>query len=194
MNVLRKAALSAGVTVLLAAGVGAVTFPDGKACVAWKTKKTMFLLKKLEPVGINCSVSVHITPKGAGQQVIVEIPIAAFDSGEKARDKQVLTILKSDVAPALVFTSREYASAEWDGVKIGKIALIEGSLSIGGESFPISMPFLVSRDASMVASGVLVTTFSRFKIAPPKVAGGLIANVQDYLELHYRVPLSMVVQ
>jgi len=178
----------------LAASAAGVAFPDGKACAAWKTKKTMFLFKKLEPVGMNCAVTAKVAADGAGKRVIVEIPIAAFDSGEPARDKQVLRILKADVAPSLVFTSRVYAPAEWEAVRAGKSAAIEGTLAIGGESFPVSAPIVLSADAAPAVSGEFTTTFTNFKIAPPKVAGGLVASVQDYLELHYRIPLSAVAQ
>jgi polyisoprenoid-binding protein YceI len=177
-----------------AAAAAGVTFPDGKACAAWKTKKTMFLFKKLEPVGMNCAVTAKVTTDGAGKRVIVEIPIASFDSGEPARDKQVRVILKADVAPSMVFTSRVYAPAEWESVSAGKAATIEGTLAIGGESFAISAPISLSAGPAPVASGEFKTTFAYFKIAPPKVAGGLIASVQDYLELHYSIPLAAVVQ
>ena len=117
---IKEFAIAGLMAVPVAASASGVVFPEGKACVAWKTRKTMFLLKKVEPVGINCSVNIRIDSKGVGKQVIVEIPIAAFDSGEKMRDKKVQEILKSDVAPALVFTSRIYTSEEWGAVKAGK--------------------------------------------------------------------------
>lgn len=191
---IKELAIAAFIAAPVAASASGVEFPAGKACVAWKAMKTMFLLKKVEPVGINCSVTVRVSSKGGGKQVIVAIPIAGFDSGEKMRDKHVREILRSEVAPALVFTSRLYTQKEWRAVKAGKTVEIEGALSIGGESFPLIVPISVSNDAPMVASGALSTTFTRFKIEPPKVAGGLIANVHDHLELHYRVPIAAVIQ
>jgi polyisoprenoid-binding protein YceI len=178
----------------LAASAAGVSFPDGKACAAWKTKKTMFLFKKLEPIGTNCAVTAKLESAGAGKRAVVSIPIAAFDSGEPERDKQVRGILKAGVAPSIVFTSRIYAPAEWEAFRAGSAATIEGTLEMGGESFPVSMPIEISSGTTPEVSGELATTFTYFKITPPKVAGGLIASVQDYLELHYRIPLSAVAQ
>ena len=191
---IKELAIAGLMAVPVAASASGVVFPEGKACVAWKTRKTMFLVKKVEPVGINCSVNIRIDSKGVGKQVTVEIPIAAFDSGEKMRDRKVLEILKSDVSPALVFTSRIYTPDEWSVVRSGKAIAIEGALAVGGESFPIVVPFSLSTETPLIASGVLVTTFTRFKINPPKVAGGIVASVQDYLELHYRIPMAAVAQ
>ena len=185
--------MAAAVVALLAANAGAVPFPDGKACAAWKTKKTMFLFHKVEPVGMKCAVKASIEADGANRRLRVTVPIAAFDSGAPNRDKQVVLILNAAVQPDLLFLSRPYAAAEWDALKVSKGAAVEGELSISGKKFPVKAPFeFVGEGADAAAVGSFVTSFSAFSIVPPAVGGGLVAQVQDYLELHYRVPLAQV--
>ncbi|MDP3544459.1 MAG: YceI family protein [Elusimicrobiota bacterium] len=188
MSVTILAALLAG-----NAAASTVSLPDGKACVAWKTRKTMFLVKKVEPVGVNCSVSVALIAEGASKRVRVVVPIAAFDSGDTSRDKAVLDILKSKIQPDLEFLSRPYAAAEWDSLRAGKAEAVEGTLKIGGEEFPVKAALVFKGDgAAAEVGGSLVTTFTAFRIQPPSVAGGAVAKVKDHLELHYRVPLAAV--
>ncbi len=190
-----KAAICTMMFAGTAASASTVSLPDGKACVAWKTKKTMFLVKKVEPVGVNCVVKIAILDEGAARRVRVLVPIAGFDSGEPARDKSVLDILKSKVQPELEFLSRPYAAAEWEAFRTGKADAVEGVLKIGGEEFPVKATVAFKGDgpASEVA-GYLITTFTAFRIQPPTVAGGAVAKVEDYLELHYRVPLAALTQ
>jgi polyisoprenoid-binding protein YceI len=189
-----KTLVMAGVlAAVAAAGAGAVPFPDGKTCAAWKTKKTMFLFRKLEPVGMNCAARASIETLGGVKRVRVLVPIAKFDSGEPSRDKEVLKILKADAQPELEFLSRGYTAGEWDALAHTRAAAVEGTLKIGGKEFPVSAPFsFVGEGADAAAVGSFVTSFSAFEIKPPAVGGGLVAQVQDYLELHYRIPLAQV--
>ncbi len=189
----RTASAVAAVLALAAASAGAVPFPAGKACAAWKTKKTMFLFRHLEPVGMNCSVRAGVETLGTVKRLRLAIPIAKFDSGQKSRDAEVVKILGGAAQPELEFLSRAYTTSEWESLRTTPAAAVEGALRIGGKDFPVTAPFaLVGEGADAAAVGSFVTSFSAFAIVPPAVGGGLVAQVQDYLELHYRVPLSQV--
>lgn len=165
-------------------------FPEDKACAAWKTRKTMFLTKKVEPVGINCALKASLMKEPAGTRVRVLIPVAAFDSGEPARDEVVRELLREKENPELEFLSRPYPPEEWDAVSKGPGAL-EGTLRIGAELFPLKAPIHFTGPKPAI-EGDLISTMSAFKIKPPKVAGGVVAKVHDHLQLIYRVPLELV--
>ncbi len=163
--------------------------PKDKACVAWKTKKTMFLLKKLEPAGVSCAAKVEPVAEKEGRRLRVAVPVASFDSGEPARDKEVLKILGASVQPELIFLSRPYSAKEWGALLRGESDVLEGSLKVAEKDFPISLSVSV---ADGTASGAVRTRFDAFGIPAPAVAGGLVAKVADELALSYRLPLAAV--
>ena len=47
----------------VAASAAAPHFAPDKTCVAWKTRKRMFMVKKVEPIGVNCTVRWRPCPK-----------------------------------------------------------------------------------------------------------------------------------
>lgn len=164
-------------------------FAPDKTCVAWKTRKRLFVFKKLEPAGVSCAVKVEAVPEKDARRLRVVVPIASFDSGEAARDKYVLEILKASVQPELVFLSKPYGAKAWADLREGRASAIDGHLRIGGTDFPVSLSAAVADGAAV---GSVKTRFDSFKIPAPSVAGGLVAKVADDLELRYRIPLSEV--
>lgn len=164
-------------------------FEPDKTCVAWKTRKTLFVFKKLEPAGVSCAVKVEAVPENGARRLRVVVPIASFDSGEGARDKHVLEILKAAVQPELVFLSKPYGAKEWTDLREGRAPLLKGDLRIGGADFPVSLSVSVADGA---AFGSVWTRFGAFNIPAPSVAGGLVAKVAEELELGYRIPLAEV--
>lgn len=186
-TILAAAVLALGAVVPAAAQVPG--FAPDKTCVAWKTRKRLFLLKKLEPAGVSCAVKVEAVPEKDARRLRVVVPIASFDSGEPARDKHVLEILKASVQPELVFLSKPYGAKEWSDLREGRSAALEGELRIGGADYPVSLSAAAGDGA---ASGSVKTRFDAFNIPAPSVAGGLVAKVADELELSYRIPLAAV--
>ena len=189
------AALSSMVIANISSAWGAdISFPKDQNCVAWKTKKTMFLVKSEEPVGINCSITITVDSPAAGtKQVLVKMPIEKFDSGEVDRDKEVLLLLKADKQKELEFLSKEIPEAQWPDYRTGKMSVLQGTLKIAGESYPVDVQLKKSDDtAQAMLSGSLETTFTAFKIPPPNVAGGLVARVKDTLTLVFQLnPASL---
>ncbi len=171
-----------------------ISFPKNQNCVAWKTKKTMFLVKSEEPVGINCSITLTVSSPTAGlKQVLVKVPIDKFDSGEVDRDKEVLLLLKADRQKDLEFLSKEITEAQWPDYLAGKMSVLQGALRIAGESYPVDVQLKKSEDTAQdMLSGSLETTFTAFKIEPPSVAGGVVAKVKDTLTLVFQLnPASL---
>lgn len=183
---LAAAAIAFAASASPAEGMGS---DPSKPCVAWAANKRLFVFKKLAPVGVSCAVKVAAVPDQDARRLRVAVPIASFDSGEPARDKHVLELLKSSLEPELVFLSKPYGAKEWEDLKAGRTESIDGTLRVAGEEFPISLSVAVAGGA---ASGKIRTSFTAFKMSPPSVAGGLVAKVADELELRYRIPLSEV--
>lgn len=189
--VLSKTLLAAALALLCISANAAVfdAAPKDKVCVAWKTKKKMFLVKKLEPVGVSCAAVVETIAEKDARRLRVSVPVASFDSGEPARDKAVLGILQASVQPELSFLSKPYGAKEWADLREGRAPVLEGELKIGGADFPVTLSVAVADDA---AAGSIQTRFDAFKISPPTVAGGAVAKVSKELELLYRIPLASV--
>ena len=57
---------------------------SGSHCVAWKTNKTLALVKRATAVGTSCNVTVKAVKSGANLGAEISVPIASFKSGEKA--------------------------------------------------------------------------------------------------------------
>lgn len=162
-----------------------VTFPEGKDCVAWKTKKAMFFVKVKDPVGINCKIKIETIPEGAKLRVKVLVPVNGFDSGESMRDSEVVDILKGDKFPNLVFLSEPLDPKEW---KTGTPTSLAGILNVAGNDTPISLQVKKEPTKNLV-NGSVVSKFTTFKVEPPSVAFGVMAKIDDYLELHFQVSI-----
>jgi len=155
-------------------------------CVAWKTKKTMFLFKKLEPVGVSCDVKTVIKKDNKGDSFLkIEVPIKSFDSNESKRDAEVVKILKADKQANLVFTT--YEALKIYNSKNNFKGKISGEISIGGKKSPIEFKVSKTRQGGeSVYLGKAVLKYTDLGISPPSVAGGVVAKVADYLELHFK--------
>lgn len=163
-------------------------------CVAWKARKTMFLVKEVEPVGVNCGIAVSVGSGPDGKAWIqVRIPIKGFDSGSSGRDEEVAKILKSEKQSDLLFKSETMNPADWRLFLAKPQGSLKGTLSIGGEDSPVEFKTVHSRTpGKLQVEGSFVGTYGAFKMVPPVVGGGAIAKAADYLELHFRFQSDQV--
>lgn len=159
-----------------------------QSSVTWKTSKRMFLVSTQEVVGINNSVKVE-TGMAPSRYIKLIIPIAKFNSGEPERDQEVQKILKANISPNLIFQSRLFKPKEYQKILAGEVDSIDGELTIGKGNFPIAVQLELSGN---FLTGKFKGTFSQFKIAPPKVVGGVVAKVKDKLELTGRIDLNQL--
>lgn len=165
------------------------TWPPGKTCAAWWTKKTMFLVKNSEAVGVNCHLDVSLVESAASRKILVKIPVAKFDSGEADRDRDVIQMLGGSQHPILEFESAPFDEAQWKALLQRETNSVTGTLKVNGQKYPLKVDVAVhGKNADVFIDGMVDTTFSAFKIKPPVVAGGLVANVRDilYLQFHIR--------
>ena len=116
-------------------------FPAGQNCVAWKARKTMFLMKNVEAVGVNCKVQIQLeTTAPSHVQVKVAIPLAEFKSGEEERDLEVRKLLREEAQPELLFLSDTITAKDWPLVLSGNYNSLKGVLKIGGKNSQTSVP------------------------------------------------------
>jgi len=169
-----------------------VKFADDKSCVAWKTRKTLFLFKHVEPVGMNCAVQSIVLNKGSELRLRSVIPINKFDSGEPSRDKEVFNILGGDRQTEIIYTSGPVDEAAIKNMLAAPADML-GLIYVNSKAFPVH--FLVSAktvEGGVAFDGHCTTKFSDLEIPKIKVAGGLIASVDDYLELHFHLLSSQI--
>ncbi len=172
------------------AAAQAQDFPAGAHCVAWRTQKTMFLLSKETPVGLNCKVQTNLKDNGGQKVLEVSIPIQGFDSKSAQRDADVFTLLKGPQQPDLLFRSEQLSNERL--LSLAKDGgTVEGQLTIGGKAYPVSFAVRVETvNNAPVFFGSFQGTFSQFDIESPRVAAGLIAKVDDKLELIFQFQKS----
>ncbi len=181
-----------GLSFMLSMGLSgqlfaAVDFPAGQNCVAWKAHKTMFLFKKVEPVGLHCKLKIQVdNPAPSHVQVTVTVPLADFNSGDAERDSEVRKLLKEDVQPELVFVSDTTTARDWPSYLNGTLSTLKGVLKIGGKSHPVVLQ-LQKRVDNQPLVGRVDVSLKALEIEAPGFAGGLVAKVEDTIELWFQV-------
>lgn len=160
-------------------------FPPGQSCAAWKTKKRMFLVRSVEPVGVSCDLKVQRTSAEVGWGLQISIPVASFNSGEAERDAEVVKLLKGDGHPNILISSETLAPQLIEQFHKGESVQVSGRIEVGGKA--IERSFTVLKDKQGFARVSLKTQFKDFDLEPPQVAGGVVAKVRDDLELHAQI-------
>lgn len=172
--------------------LSAQEFTSGGHCVAWRTNKTMFLFSKETPIGMNCKVQTTLKGEGEQKQLEVVIPIKGFDSKNADRDADIFTILKGPQQPDLLFQS-EALSNNRLGALVKEGGSVQGQLTIGGKAYPISFTIKSQKlGEGAVFLGTFQGTFTQFDIEPPRVVGGLVAKVDDSLDLLFQFQSSEI--
>ncbi len=176
-----------GTLAMPQADAAKLAVPSNSHCVAWKTNKTLGLVKRATAVGTSCNVTVKAIKKGGQLGAEVSVPIASFDSKEKKRDAEVLKILDASKQPNVIFKTAMLSPAQWQKMLSNGSGPVKGTLYIGKRAYPQTTVVKVKKAGSnVVVNGVLVTKFTKLGIKPPTVGpGGSIAKVDDYVELHF---------
>ena len=162
-------------------------FDHGQHCVAYRAKKTMFLVRSVQVVGRNCEVSTKIIPIPGGKSYFeATVPVSEFESGESQRDRDVRKVLKASTHPNMVFRSEERTMEEWKAIQPGAPIQLKGELEIGGKKTPIqAQAQLVRTEGGLEIDGVVKTRFEDLGLKPPQLVMGLMAQVKQDLELHF---------
>ncbi len=164
-------------------------FEEGSHCVAYKTKKKIFFLHRVNVVGRNCQISSQVIPLVGGKMAFeLQIPAQSFESGEPERDQDVSRLLKADQYSAITFKTQGRSSTEWEELLSKKNFELAGDLVIAGISYPVvSQVQLEKNKLGVVAQGVLIKKFSDLGIEPPKIGLGLFAAVDNNVELYFQI-------
>jgi len=166
-------------------------FPAGQSCAAWKTKKRMFLVRTVEPVGISCEVKVERSLLEGVWALRIWIPVASFNSGEAERDAEVLKLLKGERYPDILISTEKLEPQLVEDFYKGIEIQVPGRIEVGGKS--LERKFSVRKGNQGLARVSLLTRFKDFDLKPPQVAGGMIAQVRDDLELHAQIQIPQEV-
>ncbi|MBK7843178.1 MAG: YceI family protein [Bdellovibrionales bacterium] len=164
-------------------------FDDASHCVAYKTKKKILMIHRVNVVGYNCQVSTQIVPE-VDEKYHFEMQVQArgFESGESERDKDVQKILKAESFPQISFKTSGRSKSEWQALLDKKVFLLDGNLDIGGSSYPVSANVtLDSKNKIHIANGSVTRKFTELGISPPKLGMGILASVADKVELHFQI-------
>lgn len=149
----------------------------------------MFLVSSGTVIGRNCDISAQVLPEVGGlYHIEVNIPIRSFQSGDSDRDEDVMKSLQAEVRPEMTFRTKAKSAESWRELFARANFDLEGELQIGKNSFPlrVSARYLEGEEGAEV-DGLAKVRFSDFEIAPPKVAGGMIAKTKQELELHFHL-------
>lgn len=170
----------------------ASVFKDSKHqhCIAWKAKKTMFFLNDLEPTGINCNIKTTLVKNGETIRLNGLFPIKSFDSDDSTRDEDVFSILKGETQPTLIFKSSPLVKSLIEQVlaKISGHFVLNGELKIARRWYPVKFNIKHQKksDQIIVFDGVAKSKFSELGLEAPSVLAGIVADVEDDLEFHFR--------
>lgn len=168
---------------------GLSIFHSGEHCVAYRTKKVLFLVRTVEVVGRNCDVSSQIMPEVGGKYYVeVLIPVDAFKSGEPERDRDVSKILSPGGSPNVTFRSISMTKAEWEKAFTQETFELDGQIQIGETSNPVKATVkLVKGEDGVEVDGLVKATFKSLGLKPPRMAFGMMARVKDDIELHFHL-------
>ena len=186
---LKAFVLSLSLAAVFAVARAEILSSEESHCVAYKTRKTLFLVRSVDVVGKNCQVSSQVLPELGGRYLIeVRIQAGAFESGESERDRDVVKILKADKFQELIFRTSAWPSLQWEQLFRQSNFVLGGELTIAGAAHPVQASVRLMRSGqAVVASGVITTQFKELGIEPPKLGMGILAQVKDKLELHFQL-------
>lgn len=172
----------------LASAADAPSWQADKSGVAWVVNKRQFLVMNKEIYGYNYDVKTSVRPEGENYQIVMEIPVDKFSSGEADRDKEVAVILKGDVSKTMTFTSAPYSKADFQKILTKQTKAIVGDLEIGKTKSPVSFDISYEGDAFLLGS--VTTKMSHLGVEAPAAGGGLVLKISDDLKLLVRLQLK----
>ncbi len=168
-------------------------FEAGESCTAYRVGKRMFLVNSLTVTGKNCTSEFTVTKDESAAVIRVKVPVSGFSSGEAERDAHTAGILGGPEHDSVEFVSAPVALSDWDKAVAGGSLLLKGNLKVAGKESPVETEVVFTAEGEgYSAAGKVMTSFSANGLQAPKVAGGLVASVNDTLELHFQVKSSAV--
>ncbi|MDC0255863.1 hypothetical protein OAK75_13260 [Bacteriovoracales bacterium] len=109
------------------------------------------------------------------------------------RDKEVSKILKANIQPNLIISTKPYSLNQWK--KEFKSTKFKNKLNIKIAKKEFTLTTIAKKreeKGTTIIKGKVITNFSSLSLKPPGFAWGLITQVSDYLELHYEINVSKI--
>lgn len=187
--------LLGGVFVASAYAQDLKIFAENEHCVAYRTLKEMFLFAEVEVIGKSCQMTTKLEQNSVNRtvRVTVTIPISTLKSDSEDRDEEILTIMNTAKFPNIEFTSVWFAREELSRYLSERKTKLQGKLKIKGKSHQVAFPLQFRpQSKEWIIEGRLITTFSAFEVVVPAVAGGMIAQPSDLLELWLHLSASKI--
>lgn len=165
-----------------------LSWTGDKSGVAWGVEKREFLVMSKKIYGYNYDITTKVSRDGDLAQIVVDIPVDTFSSGEAERDGEVAKMLKGDVRKAMTFTSNPLSAPELQALMDKKAKSIAGQLAIGDKEYP--MTFNITYGTDNFLYGNVKTAMSKLGVEPPTLVGGVVMKVGDDLQLLVKLKLS----
>lgn len=164
-------------------------FETGEHCVAYRAKKRLFLISRVNVVGRNCDISSQVIPVVGGKSHLeIVIPSQNFRSGETKRDRDVAKLLRANKYPHMVFHSKDLSKEKWHELTGQRSFEMDGILEIAEQKYPVTARVhLVETKEGLEADGIIVTKLKHFSIEAPELIAGVFAKVEQSLELHFHI-------
>jgi hypothetical protein len=167
-------------------------FNANEHCVAWKTSKRMFLVSNSSPIGKNCGIETEALKIKSDFQLKGIVPVGKFDSGEPSRDSEVEIMLGGELHPNIIIESEPLSLGKLKQL-LKEEQLVNGFLTVKGKKNPISIKIkALQTDKEIIYFGSMKTSFSSLGVEPISVVGGVVAKVQDELELLFQFQKSKI--
>ena len=168
-------------------------FQPGDHCLAYRVEETLILFVPSVVVGKTCEVAARVERKGEQVRFEVSFPIRSLDSGNGLRDGNVADSLSVDTHPDIRFVSGFLTLEQVGAVLKQGNTQLPGVLEVAGEPRDVQFPIELSQQAgTWVVTGTLATSFTALKQEIPTVVGGLVADVEDELELMVHLRFDQV--
>ncbi|MCB0422468.1 MAG: YceI family protein [Bdellovibrionales bacterium] len=164
-------------------------FVSGDHCVAFRAGNRIALFVVVKFVGKNCGITAQVNPDLNNKYYYeVRIPVESFDSQETERDADIRKILNFQSFPHLVFKSHSFSVEQWKEFFKKEGGVIQGKLTVKQASYPVSAKVAIQKVSDRYeVDGIVNGQFVEYGISPPKLAGGIGAKVEDWLELHFHL-------
>ena len=144
-----------------------------------------------KPIGINCDISIKMEEASSNEyQIIAEIPLDSFDSGENKRDMDVKELLQEKGKENLIFSSEVLNQKKIKYFLQQKTWELSGKLMIKSKFFPVTLSVRNSNsksDTEFLAT--LQKKISYFEVEPPTMFSGVFMKVVDLVDISIKARL-----
>ncbi len=186
--------LLVGFTSLLSWSSQTNLFQPGESCVAWQAQKRMYMIRKVNPVGMNCKLQIEMNSVDKKTyRFLLKAAIKDFNSGEAERDEAVFNLLKGKKQPRILITTEPMDSQAWHNFLNNPKQDMQVKLSVAEQTTLIHAHVFVDSSAEgYVIRGQVPISLKSLGLTAPEVGYGVITKVSDNMELHFQIQSNQI--